>query len=114
METRLKQAIAQWYDQRFGVRLSLVKRIPVAAGLGGGSADAAAALSAVNGLAGNVIPGHELLQFAARLGADVPFCLRGAALALGWGHGDRLMALSPLPAAPALLVCPQVEVSTAP
>ena len=99
--------------QRFGVQLSLVKRIPVAAGLGGGSADAAAALSAVNGLAGNVIPGHELLQFAARLGADVPFCLSGAALALGWGHGDRLMALSPLPAAPALLVCPQVEVSTA-
>ena len=72
---------------RFGVHLGLVKRIPVQAGLGGGSTDAAAALVAVNRLAGNAIPRHELLQLAARLGSDVPFFLSGALLALGWGRG---------------------------
>ena len=54
---------------RFGVHLSLDKRIPVGAGLGGGSSDAAAALVLTNHLAGNAVPRHELLQFAARLGS---------------------------------------------
>jgi 4-diphosphocytidyl-2-C-methyl-D-erythritol kinase len=97
----------------FAVRLTLRKRIPVGAGLGGGSADAAAALQAVAALAGNVLPRHELLQCAARLGADVPFCFSGAPLALGWGHGERLLALPPLPPAPVLLVTPPVPVRTA-
>ena len=97
----------------FGVRLTLEKRIPVGAGLGGGSADAAAALQAVNALGGNAVPRHELFQMAARLGADVPFCLSGAALALGWGRGDRLFLLPAPPAAPVLLVSPPVPVRTA-
>jgi 4-diphosphocytidyl-2-C-methyl-D-erythritol kinase len=96
----------------FGVRLTLTKRIPVRAGLGGGSSDGAAALTAVNELAGNAIPHHELLQLAARLGSDVPFFVSGAGLALGWGHGDRLLLLPPLPPAPALLLLPRVGVST--
>ena len=83
----------------FGVRMQLEKRIPVGAGLGGGSADGAAALQAVNALAGNPIPRHELFQLAARLGSDVPFCFSGASLALGWGRGERLMALPALPRA---------------
>lgn len=99
--------------ERFGVEVALVKRIPVRAGLGGGSSDAAAALLAVNQLAGNVVPRHELLQFAARLGSDVPFFLTGAPLALGWGRGERLMQLPPLPAAPALLLTPPTSVATA-
>ena len=69
---------------KFGVHLRLEKKIPVGGGLGGGSADAAAALEAVNALAGNAIPRAELLQFAARLGSDVAFCFSGASLALGW------------------------------
>jgi 4-diphosphocytidyl-2-C-methyl-D-erythritol kinase len=97
---------------RFGVRLRLTKRIPVKAGLGGGSSDGAAALTAVNRLAGDAVPHHELLQFAARLGSDVPFFLSGAAVALGWGRGERLMRLPPLPPAPALLVIPPTGVST--
>ncbi|RPH32364.1 MAG: 4-(cytidine 5'-diphospho)-2-C-methyl-D-erythritol kinase, partial [Chloroflexi bacterium] len=84
--------------ERFGVHLTLTKRIPVQAGLGGGSSDAAAALIAVNHLANGAIPRHELLQFAARLGSDVPFFLSGAPLALGWGRGERLLQLPPLPA----------------
>ncbi len=99
--------------RRFGLRLHLVKRIPVRAGLGGGSSDAAAALLAVNQLAGNAVPRHELLQFAAKVGSDVAFFVTQAPLALGWGHGERLLRLPALPAAPALLVTPPVGVSTA-
>jgi len=99
--------------ERFAVHLTLTKRIPVRAGLGGGSSDAAAALLAVNRLAGNAIPRHELLQFATRLGSDVPFFLAGATLALAWAHGDRLLRLPPLPSAPALLLTPPVSIPTA-
>jgi 4-diphosphocytidyl-2-C-methyl-D-erythritol kinase len=98
---------------RLGVHLRLAKRIPVQAGLGGGSSDAAAALTAVNLLAGGAIPRHELLQFATRLGADVPFLFANSPLALAWGHGERMMRLPPLPAAPALLVVPPVQIPTA-
>ena len=98
---------------KFGVHLRLEKKIPVGGGLGGGSADAAAALEAVNALAGNVIPRAELLQFAAKLGSDVAFCFSGASLALGWSRGERLMVLPPLPPAPVLLLVPPVSVKTA-
>jgi len=99
--------------RRFGLRLHLVKRIPVKSGLGGGSSDGAAALLAANHLAANAVPRHELLQFAARLGSDVAFFVAQAPLALGWGHGERLLRLPALPAAPALLITPAVGVSTA-
>jgi 4-diphosphocytidyl-2-C-methyl-D-erythritol kinase len=98
---------------KFGVHLRLEKHIPVRAGLGGGSSDAAGALAAVNRLAGDPVPRHELLQFAARLGSDVPFLFSGAPLALGWGRGERLLRLPPLPAAPVLLLTPPVLVGTA-
>lgn len=99
--------------RRLGVHLTLEKRIPVRAGLGGGSSDAAAALLAVNQLANGAVPRHELLQFAARLGSDVPFFLTGTPLALGWNRGERLLQLPPLPAAPVLLVTPPIGVGTA-
>jgi 4-diphosphocytidyl-2-C-methyl-D-erythritol kinase len=98
---------------RFAVHLTLTKRIPVRAGLGGGSSDAAAALLAVNRLAGDAIPRHELLQFAAKLGSDVPFFVGGAPLALAWAHGDRLIRLPALPSAPVLLLTPPVSIATA-
>lgn len=97
---------------RFAVHLHLVKRIPVQAGLGGGSSDAAAALVAVNRLANHAVPRHELLQLAARLGSDVPFFLAGAPLALAWGRGERLLRLPPLPPAPVLLLVPPTPVAT--
>lgn len=98
---------------RFAIHLSLTKRIPVRAGLGGGSSDAAAALVAANRLAGDAVPRHELLQFAAQLGSDVPFFLSGAPLALAWGRGERLLRLPPLPSSPALLLTPPVPIATA-
>ena len=97
---------------RFAVHLVLEKKIPIGAGLGGGSSDAAAALQLVNHLAANAVPRHELLQFAAKLGSDVPFFLSGAPLALGWSRGERLLRLPPLPSAPALLLTPVTPVKT--
>lgn len=113
LAVRAARLVLQATGNRTGLHLRLVKRIPVRAGLGGGSADAAAALQAAGALTGNAVPRHELLQLASRLGADVPFLLSGAGLALAWGHGERLLRLPPLPPAPALLLIPPVEVSTA-
>lgn len=113
LAVRAARAVLDATGRRFGVHLTLLKRIPVAAGLGGGSADAAAALAATNQLAGGAVPRSELFHFAARLGADVPFCLSGAPLALGWGRGERLLALPALPRAPVLLLTPPVAVRTA-
>jgi 4-diphosphocytidyl-2-C-methyl-D-erythritol kinase len=98
---------------RFGVRMHLLKRIPVQAGLGGGSSDGAAALHAVNRLANDAVPRHEILQYATRLGADVAFLASGAPLALAWGRGERLFRLPAPPAAPALVVVPDFGISTA-
>ena len=77
-----------------GAALTLEKAIPVAAGLGGGSSDAAAALLGLRRLWGLDLPDTELARLAAGLGADVPFFLRGGT-ALATGIGDRL---APLPA----------------
>lgn len=83
-----------------GVRITLDKRIPVAAGLGGGSADAAAVLVGLNRLWGLRWPRARLQELAIGLGMDVPFFLRGGA-ALGTGRGE---VLTPLPARSLALV----------
>ncbi len=113
LAVRAADLVLEATGRRFGVHLTLTKRIPVRAGLGGGSSDAAAALHATNRLANGAVPRHEVLQFAARLGSDVPFFASGAPLALGWGHGERLLRLPPLPAAPTLLVTPPAGIGTA-
>lgn len=112
LAVRAAEAMLAALGRPFGVHLTLTKRIPVQGGLGGGSADAAAALTLVNRLADDRVPRHELLQIAARLGSDVPFLATGAPLALAWGHGERLLRLPPLPSAPVLLVAPPVGVPT--
>jgi 4-diphosphocytidyl-2-C-methyl-D-erythritol kinase len=113
LATRAAQLVLDATGNRIGVSMHLKKVIPAKAGLGGGSSNAAAALEGVNRLMGDPIPRHELLQLASRLGADVPFFLLGASLALGWDRGDRLFRLPALPAAPGLLLIPPVGVSTA-
>jgi 4-diphosphocytidyl-2-C-methyl-D-erythritol kinase len=92
--------------------LRLTKRIPVAAGLGGGSADAAATLQALVELWRIALPVEELFDLAARLGADVPMCLAGRA-ALVSGVGEQLAAAPPLPTCAILLVNPGVALPTA-
>src|SRR5207237_8106172 len=86
--------------------LRLTKHIPVAAGLGGGSADAAAALQALVELWRLALPVEELFDLAARLGADVPMCLAGRA-ALVSGIGEKLAPAPPLPAFGLLLLNPR-------
>lgn len=94
-----------------GVRITLVKRIPVAAGLGGGSADAAAVLLGLNRLWGLRWPQRRLDAVAVTLGMDVPFFLRGGA-AHGTGRGERLRPVAGAPLA-LVLVNPRKAVSTA-
>ena len=93
-----------------GVRLSLAKRIPVAAGLGGGSSDAAGTLLALNELAGKPLADSRLHRLASLLGADVPFFLAREP-AVGRGTGTQLSAVTLLPYW-YLLVNPGVPLST--
>jgi 4-diphosphocytidyl-2-C-methyl-D-erythritol kinase len=96
---------------RPGVQISLRKHIPVAAGLGGGSSDAAAVLKGLNQLHLFPISGDDLLAMGAQLGADVPFFLFGSS-ALGQGIGTRLTRSSPLPEAWIVIVNPGFPIST--
>jgi len=93
-----------------GVRFRLRKRIPLAAGLGGGSSDAAGALLALNALSGKPLPQDRLHELAGLLGADVPFFL-GRGPAVGRGIGTRLSPL-PLPPYCYLLLNPGLPLST--
>ena len=77
-----------------GVMIRIKKRIPIAAGLGGGSSDAAAVLSGINRLFGLDINKGRLMRLGAELGADVPFFLFNAPFAIGKSRGDRLEALN--------------------
>lgn len=80
-----------------GVAMHLEKRIPVAAGLGGGSSDCAAALRGLNELWSLGLPAERLRELGARLGSDVPFFLLDGACALAEGRGEALTPLAPLP-----------------
>lgn len=112
LAVRAARALLEATGAKFGVAIALTKRIPIRAGLGGGSSDAAAVLHAVNALADHAVPRHEVLHLAARLGADVAFFAGGAAAALAWGRGERQYRLGPLPAAPALIAVPPFGVAT--
>jgi 4-diphosphocytidyl-2-C-methyl-D-erythritol kinase len=96
-----------------GARITLVKRIPIGAGLGGGSSDAAATLVALNELYGRVLDPPTMLDIGGGLGSDIPFFLSGASLALAWGRGTRLLPLPALEPMSVLLVAPAESVSTA-
>lgn len=96
---------------RGGVSISLQKRIPVAAGMAGGSADAAAVLYAMNRIFYMGYTLEELMDFGLRLGADVPYCLmRGTALAEG--IGEELTRLPACPPCYAVIAKPAISVST--
>src|SRR5205814_2961558 len=108
LAVRAARAVLDATGNRFGVAIALTKHIPIRAGLGGGSSDGAAALHAVNALAGNAVPRHELLHFAARLGSDVAFFAGGAALAVAWVRGERQFRLPAPPSLPALIAIPAI------
>ena len=94
-----------------GVSIELQKLLPMQAGLGGGSADAAAVLRGLRRLYAPALPDGELETMAADLGSDVPFCVRGGT-ALARGRGERLRPLPPLPESWFVLVKPPIACPT--
>lgn len=95
-----------------GWAIEIEKHIPVGGGLGGGSADAAAVLRALDALAVRPLGSAALVDIAAHLGADVAFLTSDSELALAWGRGERMLDLPPLATAPVQLVVPDFGVNT--
>jgi 4-diphosphocytidyl-2-C-methyl-D-erythritol kinase len=95
-----------------GVNISIIKNIPVAAGLGGGSSDAASVLMGMNELLRLGLSDQNLMEIGVKLGADVPFFIFKKT-ALAEGIGEALSAMPAMPSAWVLLVNPGVHVSTA-
>lgn len=99
------------FEIKEGVRIVLQKFIPVAAGLAGGSSDAAAVLVGMNRIFNLGLKQSKLMELGLKIGADVPFCImRGTALAEG--IGEKLTALPPMPKCPVLIAKPAISVST--
>jgi 4-diphosphocytidyl-2-C-methyl-D-erythritol kinase len=96
-----------------GFEIEIEKNIPVGGGLGGGSADAAAVLRILNGLAPRPISHEALLNLGGVLGSDVPFLASDYAMALAWGRGDKLLRLDPLPLRDVQLFFPPFGIDTA-
>lgn len=103
--------VKEIYGISGGVKVSLKKNIPVAAGMAGGSTDAAAALKAMNKLYGLGLSLGELQELGVKLGADIPYCLLGGT-ALAEGIGEILTPLPPVPKAVLLVAKPAISVST--
>lgn len=103
--------IKETYDIKEGVAISLTKRIPVAAGMAGGSTDAAAVLKGMNSLFGLGLPEETLQELGVKLGADIPYCIRGGTV-LAEGIGEKLTSLSDAPNCYLLVAKPDISVST--
>lgn len=99
-------------DIREGVEITLTKRIPIAAGMAGGSADAAAALRGLNELFGMGYSIPELQALGVKLGADIPYCIVGGTM-LSEGIGEILTPLPAPPKAHLVIAKPDINVSTA-
>ncbi len=95
-----------------GLHIQVEKRVPVCAGLGGGSSDAAATLRGLNKLHNGALTDEQLLALAAEIGSDVAFCVHGGTQ-LARGRGEILSPLPPLPFCHVVLCKPPVAVSTA-
>ena len=105
------QRFLEHTGQDLAVDIDLEKNIPVCAGMGGGSSDAAAVLRALNGLAGTGLPPAELARIGERVGSDVPFCVLGGT-ALAEGRGEKLTPLPPLPPCAVVVCKPPFPIST--
>lgn len=111
LAVRAAELFCQQVRVRPNAHIVIDKRIPMAAGLAGGSADAAATLLAMNLVYGEPLLIDDLLTLAARLGADVPFCLLGGT-AYGKGRGDLLQPLTAMPDCYIAVACGGEGVST--
>jgi 4-diphosphocytidyl-2-C-methyl-D-erythritol kinase len=104
-------AMRRHAGKSLGARIHIQKNIPVGAGLGGGSANAAGVILAIDSALGLRTPMPELEAVAAALGSDVPFMLHGGTM-LGRGRGEKLTPLTPLKGGFFTIVHPNVTIST--
>lgn len=109
---RAARQLAEMSGHAAGARIVLEKNLPVASGIGGGSADAAATLRGLASLWSTTIDENALAELAAKIGSDVPMCLFSKP-ALAGGRGEKLSFLPSLPKFSLVLVNPGVAVSTA-
>ena len=114
-ENNLIYKAARLMKERFGiaegVRIHLQKNIPIAAGMAGGSTDAAATLKGMNELFGLDVSQEELMEIGVKIGADVPYCVMGGT-ALAEGIGEKLTQLKAAPDCFVLVAKPNINVST--
>ena len=104
--------MSNYCKKNFGVKIILHKKIPVSAGLGGGSADAAAVIRGINWLYDLNLSIEELCRIGAKVGSDVPFCVAEGTW-LARGRGEILYQLAPFKSYAVILVKPHLEISTA-
>lgn len=103
--------MGETYHIKEGIKIHLRKNIPIAAGMAGGSTDAAAAMKGMNRLFGLDIPTEEMMRMSVAIGADVPYCILGGT-ALAEGIGEELTPLPPAPSCFLLVAKPDISVST--
>ncbi len=108
---RAAEYLKMKYNVKEGVLINIEKTIPVAAGLAGGSTDAALTLKLLNKAWNLKLSKSEILDAGKKLGSDVPFCIQGGT-ALAEGLGDKLTPLSGIPECLVLLAKPPVSIST--
>lgn len=104
-------AIFKYVGKEYGVKITLEKHIPIAAGMAGGSTDAAATLRGLNRLFNLNLSMDELREIAVTIGADVPFCVEGGSM-LSEGIGEILTPLTPCKGLNLLICKPDIFVST--
>ncbi|WP_020006504.1 4-(cytidine 5'-diphospho)-2-C-methyl-D-erythritol kinase [Salinicoccus albus] len=105
------ELMMETYEIKTGVNIIIDKRIPIAAGLAGGSADAAAAFRGMNALYALGADIEELAELSGKLGSDIPFCIYGGT-AMAAGRGETIQPLSKPPHAWIVLARPEINVST--
>jgi len=114
-ERNLAYQAAKTLKERYGidkgVRINIDKVIPVSAGLGGGSTDAAAVLRGLNRLWSLHIPMDELAELGAEIGSDIPFCVHGGT-AIAKGYGEKIEKIASPPPCWVILAKPDIGVST--
>lgn len=108
---RAAEGIIEKYGLKSGVDIHIKKRIPVAAGLAGGSADAAAVIKAMRELFLPSVPVEKFQKFASAIGKDVPFCLKNGT-AFAFGLGDKLVYIKDCPLFYTVIAKPDIDVST--
>lgn len=106
-----KRYLSEIDDSEHGAIIEIKKNIPVGAGMGGGSSDAAAVLRAMNKLFNRALTPEKLVEISGDVGSDVPFCVVGGT-ALAEGRGERLTPLPPLPPCALVILKPEFSIST--